>query len=185
MSATTLPGTIPGLLRRGAPVLAAVGPRPPALPAGMIAADAIVAGLVQTRPGVVVDVAGSPSHAVVALEATRKEDASLDWLPRVALALDLTDPAGCDAAARYLAERVGLAVGSTAPRWTRDEDGAWTLSTGRASLVFCPMFCGSGMLPPTWDGVRYVAAPAGMATLTDPAALAAAVLAVAGGSRGE
>lgn len=97
----------------------------------------------------------------------------------VALLRDLTRPASRDWAVRYLAERVGLVVGATAPRWTRDEDGAWTLSTGRASLVFCPEFCGSGMLPPTWDGVRYVSMPAGMVAITDPAAaLAAAVLAV-------
>lgn len=42
--------------------------------------------------------------------------------------LDLSDPAGMDLAARWLAAHYGLDVGATAPSWTRSGDlGEWAL----------------------------------------------------------
>jgi hypothetical protein len=98
---STLPGSLPGLLRRGAPV-------------------------VYTHRG--------ETHSAIVLD---EEDMSNEsepdrrcfgihggpcgnmWLAE--LALDLTDPAGMDIAARWLAEKVGLTVRSTAPRWERSD----------------------------------------------------------------
>lgn len=57
-------------------------------------------------------------------------------------ALDLTDPAGMDRAARWLAAHHGLTVGATAPRWYCDNDGGrratrYTLEgDGRTWLTF-------------------------------------------------
>ena len=70
----TLPGSIPGLLRRGSPVIGS--------------------GEFAGRRGVIVDPPLGGSHVVVAFEATATADASGEWLPRAELDLDLTDATG-------------------------------------------------------------------------------------------
>jgi len=70
MTATTLHGTIPGLLRQTSPII-------------------VTRGQHVDRRGVVIEVDPDGSHAVVGLQATREDDASVEWLPIDTLALDL------------------------------------------------------------------------------------------------
>ena len=81
----TLPGSIPGLLRRGSPVIGS--------------------GKFAGRRGVIVDASLGGSHVVVAFEATATADASGEWLPRAELDLDLTDATGRAHAAWWLLDR--------------------------------------------------------------------------------
>lgn len=46
------------------------------------------------------------------------------------VALDLSLPAGCDIAARWMAERLGLECGLTAPTFDMNEHGVWVLTCG-------------------------------------------------------
>lgn len=87
------------------------------------------------------------------------------------LMLDLSDPAGMDLAARWLAAHHGLAVGATAPGWSYDDADEWVL-TGTDGWPFrWPATVWSG----PFDGVRVVS------HLTNPAeALRAACLAAVG-----
>jgi hypothetical protein len=91
VSAATLPGTLPGLLRRGSPVVV----------------DDFMCGTIWAT--------GADVHpealVTCALGVVRR--------PLTALPLDLTDPTGMDHAARWLAGKVGLTVGATAPGWFR------------------------------------------------------------------
>ena len=80
-----IPGTIPGLLRRGSPII--------------LGSDE------GQRPGVVVD--ADPAfggRVVVMLEATPRWDAESDCVPADRLSLDLTDPTGRWHAAQWLWE---------------------------------------------------------------------------------
>jgi hypothetical protein len=101
------------------------------------------------------------------------------------LLCDLSRPASRDWWVRWLAEKVGLTVGATAPEWASHDDpnGRWWRIRGAGGEV---VFFVSGPHPaePTTNhGARWVYIP-GISTLTDPrAALAAACLAV-GGSNG-
>ena len=57
----------------------------------------------------------------------------------LALLCDLTRPASMDWWARWLAGRVGLTVGATAPRW-RYTDSGWELSVGSGQAWECAYF---------------------------------------------
>jgi len=112
--------------------------------------------------------------------------------PQVMLLCDLTRPASMDFWARWLAERVGLTVGATAPVWhycgpsvsTRDSDGApdgedwptcWMLFGEDASAYFCEPQDDAWLPNDEWRAVP------GIIALTDPrGALRAAVLSVGG-----
>lgn len=92
------------------------------------------------------------------------------------LLADLTRPASRDFWARWLAERVGLTVGSTAPNWHRHlchgSAPVWSLAADGRSVVFAA-------LRPLWlrPGRLHVACE--IDALTDPAvALRSALLAV-------
>ena len=91
--------------------------------------------------------------------------------------LDLSDPAGMDRAARWLAAHHGLVVGATAPGWTRIESwpsGPWWLLSGKSGLTAEEDYnqC------KTW---MQFSRDAGFAALTDPAeAMRAACLAAVG-----
>lgn len=75
MDDLTLPGSIPGLLRRGSPVVLDTDEG--------------------QRRGVVVDADRAfGGHVVVMFEATPRHDAQSDYLPAARLALDLTDATG-------------------------------------------------------------------------------------------
>lgn len=104
---TTLPGTVTSptagpLLRRGAPV------RGPSSPDGD-------PDIVTHHP--------NGTHCMTVFEGLVEQSA---------VALDLTDPAGMDIAARWLARHHGLTVGATAPVWQRikgmDPSTIWSLS---------------------------------------------------------
>lgn len=80
---------------------------------------------------------------------------------------DLSRPASRDHWARWLAERVGLTVGATAPGWTPDDDGGrwakrWLLDTGDGGWV---MFAdpATGHVEGRWIKVP------GISDSTDPA----------------
>jgi hypothetical protein len=120
VSAITLPGDIPGLLRRGSPVVRTTDEG--------------------TRFGVVVD--ADPAFArsvVVTWEATPRHDAESDFLPRASMSLDLTDEAGADRAARWLVERTGphVRVRVTAPRWECIGERRYSLDR---RVFFHPLF---------------------------------------------
>jgi len=155
VSAVTLPGTLPGLLRRGSPVVRSGGVNEGR--AGLItlveeAADGI-------RARVRWDNGGDCAFV-----------GSACWL----IALDLTDPTGMDTAARWLAEKVGLKVGATAPGWAKGGDGlGWGLrASGGDSRWF-------GSVPHEHCPDTHDRLVPGISALTDPAeALALACLAV-------
>jgi hypothetical protein len=101
---STLPGSLPGLLRRGAPVLMACDHTedPGDYPAGSTG----LVGHLRVGP--------RQSAAVIRWDSALRDDCEipLGWL-----ALDLTDPAGMDIAARFLAEQKGAKVSGNAPAW--------------------------------------------------------------------
>lgn len=84
MTTTTPLTSISDLLRRCSPVVSLAAPE---------------------RRGVIVDMQPGATHAVVALEADRDHDASLEWLPLADLCLDLDDKTGQQHAGLYLWER--------------------------------------------------------------------------------
>jgi hypothetical protein len=76
------------------------------------------------------------------------DDDTWDWLPRGVVFVDLADPATADRVARWLAARVGLEVGCTAPRWNHSgRRGTWAI-TGDADAA---LFHGSEP-PRNWRG---------------------------------
>ena len=103
-SITTLPGTLPGLLRRGAMITNAYFASP--------CPDVVLSGPTAYHED------GYDGLLCVTAECPDGADVK-------GLALDLTDPAGRDVAARWLAERLGLTVGATAPAWE------WAIVDGR------------------------------------------------------
>ena len=131
---------------------------------------------------------GSGGHpkgwCVVAGETTDYTGPTWSELPAAALALDITDPAGMDIAARWLARVVGLTLGHTAPEWVyyADPVGPWWRIRGAGGEV---VFFASEAYPwtaRTTAGARLVIVP-GISALTNPAeALALACLAVGGGT---
>ena len=104
----SLPGDIPGLLRRGCPVVH------PAYGRGLVDIRSDGEMVVRDEHGLTRWTEGADPKRVVG---------GLWW------ALDLTDEAGVDRAARWLAERVDLAQGVTAPVW---EPSHWRAASGRA-----------------------------------------------------
>jgi hypothetical protein len=106
-----LPGTIPGLLRRGSPV---VGIHTGAI--GVVAAvsEGGVSSWSSERrdPGVEVASPGSRSYSTAALTA---------------VGLDLTDITGRLHAALWLAERLGVDCDAGAPVWAYIGEGRWHL----------------------------------------------------------
>jgi hypothetical protein len=164
---TLLPGSLPGLLARGCPVVYTSGPTP-------------IRGIVTGYAPAVSDAPDVSWDGGVI---------SRSMLPS-ALALDMDDPAGMDRAARWLAERVGLVCGATAPEWRREQshdgDGEithyWALCV-RASWARGSWVCFHDENQDDDGAVKWVLVP-GISTLTNPAAaLALAVMAVSGGSR--
>jgi hypothetical protein len=103
----TLWGTIPGLLRRCSPVIGS--------------------GKFAGRRGVIVDAPLGGSHVVVAFEATATADASVEWLPRAELDLDLTDCTGREHGAIWLASFAwGMAdVRSAVAVWLPHHNEPW------------------------------------------------------------
>lgn len=97
------------------------------------------------------------------------------------LLADLRRPASRDFWARWLAEKVGLTVGATAPEWHRVFPHWWEIRAAYSqekqwAMVFCPPEDHDSD-PPALRGHKI--AVAGIDTLTDPAAaLRAALLAV-------
>ena len=93
------------------------------------------------------------------------------WAPEV-LSLLLDSPLALCHAARWLAARLGMEPGATAPTWLRSDSGCWELScvNGTKYFLSIPQF-GIDLVVP------------GISNLTDPAeALAAACVAVGGAS---
>lgn len=110
--AITLPGDIPGLLRRGAP-LRYYGYRAVAVT--------------------------DPCDGVLLLS----DGVSLVKSGHFFVALDLYAPAGRDIAARWMAERLGLEVGLTAPQFQFyfsfriDQPDGWYIQGTDATQLFC------------------------------------------------
>ncbi len=162
-----LPGSLPGLLTRGCPIAhSRTGAR------GIVTgyAAAIVGYLDVSWDGGLVSRVVSPGDVV----------------------LDLSDPAGMDRGARYLAERVGLTCGATAPAWGRYVCGEHCADGDTGRMERCSRHIWSLMGADGLDPVEFaecgIEAPddreiaPGISTLTNPAAaLALAVLAVSGG----
>lgn len=101
------------------------------------------------------------------------------------LLCDLSRPASVDWWSRWLAERVGLTVGATAPRWGRC-DRAGSESYRSAVGFWC--LCGSMLTEHQWHDFddftpsKHRTRIPGISTLTDPRhALVVACLAVGGG----
>jgi hypothetical protein len=141
---SALPGSLPGLLRRGAPVV--------------LGGFGVVNGRIFL----------GERHDLFAV--TGDDDTPRLW-GKALVALDLTDPAGMDIAARWLAEKVGFKLEATAPSWWKSGPCQWVLQVGGAAKTFNDRGAPTFVVP-------------GISTLTDPrAALAAACLAV-GGSNG-
>lgn len=72
---------------------------------------------------------------------------------RFFVALDLSEPAGRDIAVRWIAEKLGVETGLTAPQFVWDGGRyCWALSVGAAVMYFCATEdLGRG----TVDGVTY------------------------------
>jgi hypothetical protein len=120
-------GAIPGLLRRGSPVIKAWGM---ADDSDRFTAQGVV---IRREPD---DIAGERWRCWF-------DDSRIGMDVGFAPALDLTDPTGMDHGARWLAEQVGLVVGATAPSWYSDGEDAWVLRTppesraqGRTRMTF-------------------------------------------------
>lgn len=103
---------------------------------------------------------------------------------------DLSRPASRDYWARWLAERVGLTVGATAPRWRRLEVEVDDFTPNARTITLWELSCEAGEMSASvcfgeearsGEYHRTIAVP-GISIVTDPAeALRLAVLAVAGG----
>jgi hypothetical protein len=112
MADLTLPGDIPGLLRPGCPVIV----------------DGLDHGVAITH------VYGEERGDLIDIgRITRGDRTVLDCeMPIAAVALALTDEAGADRAARWLAERLGMRSGATSGRWSgcrHDGFPFWRLDT--------------------------------------------------------
>ena len=122
---TTVPGGIPGLIRLFAPVTI-----------GTFAGVVIATGPVLTAVGFL-----SPPNA----------DPAAKDIPTELLNLILSEPVGRDIAARWMAEKLGLEVGLTAPRFgfqpagPRGAHAFWYLEGDAWQVVFraMPAFPGS------------------------------------------
>jgi hypothetical protein len=111
VSAITLPGDIPGLLRRGCPV---------------VVAD-VGATLVWT----------DDESAEVYVLDTDDDDhtfGQVESMPVQMVALDLSDEAGADRAARWLGEHKGVTAGKCCPQFENRGEGAWTLIGDRGLM---------------------------------------------------
>ena len=86
------------------------------------------------------------------------------------LLADLTRPASRDYWARYLAQRVGLAVGATAPTWTRGPVGSSGRALWQLTAEGVTVFFAEAVSPEEHRGMgnRAWAAP-GITTEADPA----------------
>ena len=119
---TTLPGTVTSstagpLLRRGAPVVVSLWNAP--------------ATVVEIVAGTTPNEGDDPALGKYA-DRYRVCGSVNSWEYGRDLVLNLTDPAGMDIAARWLARHHGLTVGATAPVWQRikgmDPSTIWSLS---------------------------------------------------------
>jgi len=129
----TLPGDIPGLLRRGAPVVVRLGHT-----------TTTVRGVVVLEGGSVFDIWEVWSGG---------DDGEMTDVQLRQVSLDLSDEAGRDRAARWLAERLGLVAGATAPRWVqyyldpKDPVGAaWRPYRPATDMVIYELTTAAGLL---------------------------------------
>lgn len=189
MTPITLPGSLTSpiagpLLRRGAPVIAH---RQDGVPT-----DDVLRGVVISMSPLDIgwNDTGSDGRSRGRSVASRPLDAEEITAH---LSLDLSDPAGMDIAARWLAAHYGLTVGATAPLWHRMTEIApvWWL-VGHSGLdreetdaeyrAVCAAFHDSDLVLPGRGG--YGSEPRripGIAAITEPAeALRAACLAAVG-----
>lgn len=171
MSAT-LPGDLPGLLTEGSRVIV--------LRHTTADCEAEDCDGTRVQAGQVVTVTDAGDEWIVACGMT-VDPCGPTWsqLASADVALDLTIPANRDRAARWLAERVGLTVGATAPRWERESshadwgDARWVLSSDHYAEDVGDHEAFSSEAPESWRAVP------GISAVTDPAsALALAILAV-------
>lgn len=162
MIPTTLPGDLTSptagpILRRGAPVIEAGV-------SGMTGAVGICVEMPETPH--------APAHLSVWWETVVP---SMVTAVTHGTALDLSDPAGMDIAARWLARHHGLTVGATAPRFRYDADFKGYVLEGRDDEI---VFNDDGVIR---SGAGTTIAVLGISAFTDPAeALCAACLAVVG-----
>lgn len=127
--AITLPGDIPGLLRPCAPVI--VRFHNACIEEGVVISDECVT---------------AGSYEGYANYVIRDDDDTC--LSRARLSLILNEPAGRDIAARWMAERLGLEVGLTAPSFHFNSfAGAWFLAVRHREFSFVPFGAGDRMVP--------------------------------------
>jgi len=171
MTPITLPGDLVSpvagpLLRRGSPVIVAFDAH------ASISGVCIIDGVIAVRDGGLAD--------IYEVGIGELYDVAPDQV-----ALDLSDPAGRDRAARWLAEHHGLKIGDgTAPafwRWT-PAGGGWALGVPGPDSALGAIILHSGDIIGTENtrGQTWITVP-GISALTDPAeALAAACMAAVG-----
>lgn len=158
-----LPGSIEGLLARGSPVVIIAGPW---------------AHLYPGMSGFWLPCGVGPSLVAFGTEADQGWGLAAFRDP-ADVALDLRDPAGVDRAARWVAEKLGMDVPTTAPAWVRGHERvqAWALQHVNGGMIGFDTIGGRG----PWGGsmLTYTIIPAlASIDLADPLADSLALAAV-------